>query len=190
MRYLGKWNEMCFSYYSRPISFLPSHIFPDLSHIIPDLSHIFPGLSHISPDLSHIFPGLSHIYLISFQGYLISFQGYLISFQTYLISFQTRSLHSPPFSGRTPGGLRRTQPIQNANFLALELLELSGDFPVTFRCMLAGLVSPTDFPTGLSAGMSPNQQSKSTRNNRTKAESPTEVRRKSSRLQRTPTDSV
>jgi hypothetical protein len=92
-----------------------------------------------------------------------------------------RSLHSPPFSGRTPVGLRRTRPIQNANFLALEWLELSGDFPVTFRCMLVGLVSPTDFPAGLSVGLSPNQQSNSTRNDRTAAESPTEVRR-------TPTD--
>jgi hypothetical protein len=92
-----------------------------------------------------------------------------------------RSLHFPPFSGRTPGGLRRTRPIQNANFLALEWLELSGDFPVTFRCMLVGLVSPTDFLAGLSVGLSPNQQSNSTRNDRTAAESPTEVRR-------TPTD--
>ena len=71
-----------------------------------------------------------------------------------------RSLHSPLFSGRTPGGLRRTQPIQNAEFLALEVLQFSGDFPVTFRCMLAGLVSPTDFPAGLSAGMSPDNSRK------------------------------
>jgi hypothetical protein len=83
-----------------------------------------------------------------------------------------RSLHSPPFSGRTPGGLRWTRPIQNANFLALEWLELSGDFPVTFRCMLVGLVSPTDFLAGLSVGLSPNQQSNSTGNDRTAAESP------------------
>jgi len=48
----------------------------------------------------------------------------------------------PPF----PVGLHRTWPIQNAKFLALEWLELSGDFPVTFRCMFIGLVSPMDFP--------------------------------------------
>jgi hypothetical protein len=92
--------------------------------------------------------------------------------------FETqRSLHSPPFSGRTLVGLCRTRPIQNAKFLALEWLELSGDFPVTFRCMLVGLVSPTDFPAGLSIGLSPNQQSNSTRNDQTAAESLTEVRR-------------
>src|SRR6266699_1982138 len=84
-----------------------------------------------------------------------------------------RSLHSPLFSGRTPSD--STYP--EWKFLALEVLQFSGDCPVTFRCMLAGLVSPTDFPTGLSAGMSPNQQSKSTRNNRTTAESLTEVQR-------------
>ena len=84
-------------------------------------------------------------------------------------------------SGRTPGGLRRTRPIQNANFLALEWLELSGDCPVTFRCMSTGLVSPTDFSVGLTAGISPNEQSNSIGNDRTAPESPTEV-------QRTPTD--
>ena len=97
------------------------------------------------------------------------------------LSSATRSLHCALFSGRTPGGLRRTRPIQNANFLALEWLELSGDFPVTFRCMLAGLVSPTDFSGGLTTRISPNEQSNSTGNDRTAAESPTEV-------QRTPTD--
>ena len=51
--------------------------------------------------------------------------------------FNVRSLHSPPFSGWTPLGLRQTRPIQNANFLALELLEFSGDFPVIFRCRSA-----------------------------------------------------
>jgi len=47
--------------------------------------------------------------------------------------------------------------------------------------MLTGLVSPTDFSGGLTAGISPNEQSNSTGNDRTAAESPTEV-------QRTPTD--
>ena len=87
----------------------------------------------------------------------------------------TRSLHSPPFSGRT-------RPIQNANFLALELLEFSGDFPVIFRCRSAGLVSPTDFPTDCPPEY-----------HQTSTESPPEmtgqhqkVRRKSTGLQRTP----
>ena len=97
-----------------------------------------------------------------------------------------RSLHSPPFSGRTPGGLRRTRPIQNAKFLALELLELSGDFPVTFRCMLTGLVESDRLSGGLTTGISPNQLSYSTGNDQTAAESPTEVQRKSGGLQRTP----
>ena len=56
-----------------------------------------------------------------------------------------RSLHSPPFSSRTPVGLHQTRPIQNAEFLALEWLKLSGDFLVTFQCMLVRLVSPMDF---------------------------------------------
>ena len=93
-----------------------------------------------------------------------------------------RSLHSPPFSGRTPLGLRRTRPIQNANFLALELLEFSGDFPVIFRCRSTGLVSPTDFPTDCPPEY-----------HQTSTESPPEmtgqhqkVRRKSTGLQRTP----
>jgi hypothetical protein len=60
-------------------------------------------------------------------------------------------------SGRTPSD----STIQNAEFLALEVLQFSGDFPVTFRCMLAGLVSPTDFLAGLSAGMSPDNSRKS-----------------------------
>ena len=77
-----------------------------------------------------------------------------------------RSLHSPPFSRRTPGRLHQTQPIQNAKFLALEWLELSGDFLVTFWCMLW---------TGESDGLSPNQQSNSTRNDQTAVESPMEV---------------
>ena len=96
--------------------------------------------------------------------------------------FFARSLHSPWFSGRTPGGLRRTRPIQNANFLALEWLELSGDCPVTFRGMLIGLVSPTDFsgrqsgrnitkPAGKSTGKSDGVQRKV---QWTAAESPTE----------------
>ena len=93
-----------------------------------------------------------------------------------------RSLHSPPFSGRTPLGLRRTRPIQNANFLALELLEFSGDFPVIFRCRSAGLVSPTDFPTDCPSDF-----------HQTSRQIPLEmtgqqrkVRRKSGGLQRTP----
>ena len=77
---------------------------------------------------------------------------------TTCISPYQRSLHSPLFSGQTLVGLRQTRPIQNANFLALEWLELSGDCPVTFRCMLTGLVSPTDFSSGLTAGISPNEQ--------------------------------
>ena len=81
----------------------------------------------------------------------------------------------PPFSGQTLLGLRRTRPIQNANFLALELLELSNDFPVTFRCMLAGLVKSDGLSSRLTAGMSPNKQSNSTGNDRTAAESLTEV---------------
>jgi len=89
-----------------------------------------------------------------------------------------RSLHSPLFSGRTPGGLRRTQPIQNANFLALELLELSGDFPVTFRCMLAGLVSPTDFSGGQSG-----------RNITKPADSPPEITGQQRKVQQSPADS-
>src|SRR6266702_72118 len=76
-------------------------------------------------------------------------------FQRHHLCQVRRSLHSPLFSRRTPGGLHRTQPIQNAEFLALEVLQFSSDFPVTFRCMLAGLVSLMDFPAGLSAGMSP-----------------------------------
>jgi hypothetical protein len=87
----------------------------------------------------------------------------------------------PPFSGQTPVRLCQIQPLQNANFLALELLELSGDFPVTFQCMLARLVNLTDFPAGLSIGISPNEQSNSTRNNQTAAESPTEVQQTPSR---------
>jgi len=86
-----------------------------------------------------------------------------------------RSLHCAWFSGWTLGRLHRTWPIQNANFLALEWLELSGDFPVTFQCILVGLVSPTDFSNGQSIGISPNQQSNSTRNDWTAAESLTEV---------------
>jgi hypothetical protein len=85
-----------------------------------------------------------------------------------------RSLHSPPFSGRTPVGLRRTRPIQNDNFLALEWLELSGDFPVTFRCMLVGLVSPTDFHQ-TSSQIPPEMTGQQRK-----------VRRKSGGLQRTP----
>ena len=69
-----------------------------------------------------------------------------------------RSLHSPWFSGQTPGGLCRTRPIQNSEFLALEWLELSGDSPVIVRCMLVGLLSPMDFSGGQSTGISPNQQ--------------------------------
>ena len=69
-----------------------------------------------------------------------------------------RSLHSPWFSGRTPGGLCRTRPIQNSEFSALEWLELSGDSPVIVRCMLVRLLSPTDFSGGQSARISPNQQ--------------------------------
>ena len=94
----------------------------------------------------------------------------------------TRSLHSPPFSRRTPLGLRRTRPIQNANFLALELLEFSGDFLVIFRCRSAGLVSPTDFPMDCPPEY-----------HQTSTESPPEmtgqhqkVRRKSTGLQQTP----
>ena len=103
-----------------------------------------------------------------------------------------RSLHSPLFSGRTPGGLRRTQPIQNAEFSALELLELSGDFPVTFRCMLAGLVSPTDFSGRQSGRNITKPAGKSTGNHRTTPESPTESSGKSNgqqrKVQRSPTD--
>ena len=64
-----------------------------------------------------------------------------------------RSLHSPWFSGRTPGGLHRTRPIQNSEFSALEWLELSGDSPVIVRCMLVGLLSPTDFSGRQSDGL-------------------------------------
>ena len=98
----------------------------------------------------------------------------------------SRSLHSPPFSGQTLGRLRRTQPIQNAKFLALELLELSSDFLVTFWCMLTGLVESDGLSGGLTAGISPNQLSYSTGNDRTAAESPTEVQQKSGGLQQTP----
>jgi len=94
-----------------------------------------------------------------------------------------RSLHSPLFSSQTLVGLRWTQSIQNAEFLALEWLELSSDFLVTFWCMLAGLVSPTDFPAGLSAKISQNQQSNSTRNDQTPPESPT-------KFQQTPLESL
>ena len=99
---------------------------------------------------------------------------------------ERRSLHSPPFSGQTPGGLQQTQPIQNANFLALELLELSSDFLVTFWCMLTGLVESDRLSGGLTAGISPNQLSYSTGNDRTAAESPMEVQQKSGGLQQTP----
>lgn len=58
---------------------------------------------------------------------------------------KSRSLHSPSFSRWTLLRLWWTWPIQNANFLALELLEFSSDFPVIFQCRLAGLVSPLDF---------------------------------------------
>jgi hypothetical protein len=114
-------------------------------------------------------PGISHFitFLDSVQIVVQHLPGFYHKSGAHHSLLCTRSLHSPLFSGRTPVGLRRTRLIQNANFLALEWLELSGDFPVTFRCMLVGL--------------SPNQQSNSTRNDQTAAESPTEVRR-------TPTD--
>ena len=51
-------------------------------------------------------------------------------FQRHHLCQVRRSLHSPLFSRRTPGGLHQTQPIQNAEFLALEVLQFSSDFPV------------------------------------------------------------
>ena len=62
---------------------------------------------------------------------------------------------SPPLL--TLAGLCWTQPIQNANFLALEWLELSSDFPV-HACWTSESNGLSD---GLSVGISPNQQSNS-----------------------------
>ena len=65
----------------------------------------------------------------------------------------------------------RTQPIQNANFLALELLEFSGDFLVQV-CQTG---ESDGLSNGLSIRLSPNQETNSTRNDRTAMESLTEV---------------
>ena len=96
-----------------------------------------------------------------------------------------RSLHSPPFSGRTPTGLRWTLGIQTGYFSGVPVQEFSGDFPVLVRCLSSmeskstGLSGRT--PDGLQMDLHPNS-----------SHSLVEISRKSNGLlpdsNRTPTD--
>ena len=76
-----------------------------------------------------------------------------------------RSLHSPPFSGRTPTGLRWTLGIQTGYFSGVPVQEFSGDFPVLVWCLSSmenksnGLSGRT--PDGQSNGLAPKQQPQS-----------------------------
>jgi len=78
-----------------------------------------------------------------------------------------------PDSGRTPSDSTYPECQIFGSGMAGIVQWLSGDFPVHV-CRTG---ESDGLPAGLSVGLSPNQQSNSTRNDRTAAESPTEVRR-------------
>jgi len=89
-----------------------------------------------------------------------------------------RSLHCALFSRQTPSDSTYPESQFFSSGMAGFVQWLSGDFPVTFRCMLARLVSPTDFSSGQSSW------------NITKpAESPPEITRQQQKVQWNPPDS-